>query len=184
MPGKLIILSGPSGVGKDTLIDGWIKMNPKVKRVVTCTTRQKRVNETEGLDYTFLSIEEFENRIGQGLFLEYKDVYGNYYGSPADQVQVDINNGHLAILKIDVQGALEVMKKRPDAVTIFIMPPSLPELERRIRGRATETDQALQKRLEQAKWEVDQAKHYQHQVVNYNIRKAIQALNQIINQLS
>lgn len=174
--GLLLILSGPSGVGKDTLIDAWKAVDPTVTRVVACTTRDPRPGETHGDDYHFLTPEEFQTRIAQNRFLEYKEVHGRYYGTPLDQVENLLDQGQTAILKIDVQGALEVMEKRPDAVSVFILPPSMGELERRLRARQSETPEQIERRLQTAIAELQEAPRYQHQIKNDDLDQAVKEL--------
>ena len=128
--GKLVILSGPSGVGKDTVIDAWKAADPRVERIVARTTRAPREYEVDGIDYVFLSTEKFLELADQGFFLEHKNVFDNYYGTPLGDMERVLNEGRIAVLKIDVQGALSVMPLRPDAITVFILPPSEEELER------------------------------------------------------
>ena len=182
MIGKLVILSGPSGVGKDTVIDEWRLINPRVVRVISETTRNPRPGEVHGEDYYFSTVAEFEERIEQGAFLEHKNVFGNYYGTPLSQLEALIEAGKIAILKIDVQGALDVMKARPEAVSIFILPPSLGELERRLRSRATDSEDAILNRLEKAKWEIEESRHYQHRIVNEKIADVVAECERILQE--
>lgn len=182
MIGKLVILSGPSGVGKDTVIDEWRLINPRVVRVIAETTRSPRPGEVHGEDYFFSTVEEFEVRIEKGAFLEHKNVFGNYYGTPLSQLEALIEAGKIAILKIDVQGALDVMKARPEAVSIFILPPSLGELERRLRSRATDSEDAILNRLEKAKWEIEESRHYQHRIVNEKIADVVAECERILQE--
>ena len=174
--GRLVILSGPSGVGKDTVIDAWRLADPSVERVVACTTRAPRVNEVDGVDYHFLSVEQFEAMAKAGGFLEYKRVFDNYYGTPAKTPEEIIERGGIAILKIDVQGARAVMPMRPDAITVFILPPSEEVLRERIEGRKTDSPEAITKRLQEAKNEITQAKAYQYQIVNEDIDTVVRQL--------
>jgi len=180
MSGKLVILSGPSGVGKDTLLEAWQAVNPLVERVVAACTRAPRPGEVNGVDYHFLTVAEFEAMIAEDAFLEHKRVYDNYYGTPLSDMERRLSEGKIAILKIDAQGALDAMKIRPEAVTIFILPPSDEELERRIRQRGTDSEEQIQKRLASARWEIEQSEHYQHKVRNDEIEKAVLELEEII----
>lgn len=177
--GILLILSGPSGVGKDTVIDAWKQRDPSVVRVVACTTRDPRPGEDNGVAYHFLTPEEFQTRVAQNRFLEYKEVHGNWYATPLDQVEDLLAQGKVALLKIDVQGALEVMEKRPDAVTVFLLPPDMQELERRLTDRSTESPENLAKRLQNARDEIALAPRYQHQVVNDDLDQAVKSLIRI-----
>ncbi len=175
-----MILSGPSGVGKDTVIDEWVKSNPEVKRVIAYTTREPRPSEQHGVDYHFVSVETFEKLRELGAFLEYKQVYGNFYATPFNDMESMIAEGKIAVLKIDVQGAIDAMKKRPDAMTIFIMPPSDEELERRITGRGTEAADVIQRRLQNARSEMLLSRHYQHKVINDTVESAVEQLQQLV----
>lgn len=179
MAGKLVILSGPSGVGKDTVLDAWTQADPKVKRVVAYTTRPMRTGERDGHDYNFRSVDQFEELIEKGAFLEYKLVFGNYYGTPLHDMEHMLSKGLIAVLKIDVQGALVAMKLRPDAITIFIMPPSMEELDRRIRARATETAEVIEKRLKTAHEEIELSRHYKYLVVNQDVPTLVAELQEI-----
>lgn len=182
MKGKMVIFSGPSGVGKDTLLDKWIEANPLVRRVVTYTTRTPRAGEKDGVDYNFVTVARFHQLVEEGAFLENKEVHGNFYASPKNDTLAMVADGLVAVLKIDVQGALSIMPLGPEALTIFIMPPSMEELERRIVGRATETPEALRLRLENAKWEISQADKYRFRVVNDDLDKAVAELNELVNR--
>lgn len=176
MSGRLVIVSGPSGVGKDTVIDAWTAADPTVKRVVACTTRAPRQGEVDGVDYRFLDKCEFMARADAGEFLEHKLVHGNYYATPVDQVERLLAEGKTAVLKIDVEGALTVMEKRPDAVAVFVLAPSDEELERRIRGRGTEDEPVILARLAAARDEIAHATHYHYQVVNDDLDAVVQFL--------
>lgn len=178
--GRLVIISGPSGVGKDTVIDEWMRKNPEVKRVIAYTTREPRPGEENGLDYHFVSIETFEKLREMGAFLEFKQVYGNFYATPINDMESLIADGKIALLKIDVQGAIEAMKKRPDAMTIFIMPPSDEELEKRITGRGTEEPDVIQRRLQNARSEIKLSRHYQYKVVNDTVENAVEQLQGLV----
>lgn len=177
--GRLMIVSGPSGVGKDTLLDKWMEQEKGVRRVVACTTRAPRDGEVDGEEYIFLSHAEFERRVKAGKFLEHKNVHGQYYGTPKDQVDELLSEGFVAILKIDVQGALTVMDILPEVCTVFILPPSMEELERRLRSRATEPENKIQLRLQNARDEIAASARYQHRIVNDDLGKAIAELDAI-----
>lgn len=181
MRGKLVIFSGPSGVGKDTLLDAWRESNNLVKRVVACTTRASRPGEVDGVDYHFKSHHEFEALIAANAFLEHKLVFGNYYGTPVREMEQMLAEGLIAVLKIDVQGAITAMELRPDATTIFVMPPSMDELDRRIRARATETSDVIEKRLATAHAEIELSSRYQYKIVNDQINRAVAQLNKIVS---
>ena len=176
MKSRLVIMSGPSGVGKDTLLDRWMDVNPFVTRVITYTTRHPRRGELNGRDYVFVDRDRFEILAKSGHFWEYKEVHGNMYGSPKVDTQDILERGDVPVLKIDVQGALDVMRQRPDALTIFIMPPSLEELDRRIRKRGVDDEAVIAQRLEAAHKEISYAGHYKFKIVNDDLETAVQAL--------
>jgi len=181
-PGLGMIISGPSGVGKDTIIDAWKLIDQMVERVVAYTTRAPRKGEVNGVDYHFVTRETFEQLAEKGYFLEHKEVHGNYYATPLVDLERMVADGKTAILKIDVQGALSVMELRPDIVSVFILPPSWEELERRLTDRGTEDQEILIKRLKNAQQEIDQAPHYQHQVINDTVENCVGKLQQIKEQ--
>ncbi|WP_448584344.1 guanylate kinase [Thermocrinis sp.] len=151
----------------------------KVRRVVTATTRQKREGEIEGVDYIFLSVEEFERGIEEGRFLEYAKVYGNYYGTPKDQVLKNEEEGYDSILVIDVQGAKAVKKSYPESILVFLLPPSMEELTRRLLTRGY-NDQNLEERIKTAQWEISCAQYFDYIVVNEFLDETVQALKNII----
>lgn len=180
MSGKLVILSGPSGVGKDTVIDHWRKCNPDVERVVAYTTRQPRDGESDGIDYNFVPEERFKQLADEGAFLEWKEVYGNYYATPLRDMEKLLADGKIAVLKIDVQGALTAMELRPDAITIFILPPNLEELERRIHDRNSDPADVIMKRQQKAMEEIRQSSKYQHRIVNDNLENVVRELDRLV----
>ncbi len=182
MRGHVVILSGPSGVGKDTIIDAWRQKNPLVQRVVAYTTRAPREGERSGIDYHFVTKDKFMEMADSGQFLEWKEVHGNCYATPLHDLERMVNNGIIAILKIDVQGALTAMKKLPNAVSIFLMPPSEKELEHRLEERGTDSEQQRQIRLENARWEMSQSDKYQHIVVNDDmlVKRAVDEIDEIV----
>jgi guanylate kinase len=186
-PGALlVIISGPSGVGKDTIIEELRARHPDPSRhfVVTCTTRAPRGSEIPGESYHFLSREAFGALREHGALLESADVHGNWYGTPKDQVVHALAEGRDAILKIDVQGARAVQALVPDAVTIFIVPPSLDELFARQKARGTESAAELQRRREDAAFELARADDYHHVVVNRTgeVAQTAQAIDDIIRR--
>ena len=182
MIGRLVILSGPSGVGKDTVLDAWRLRNPRVQRVVAATTRTPRSGEVDGVDYHFLTREAFLNKANCNEMLEFKEVFGNLYGTPVEGMERLLTEGKVAILKIDVQGGLDVIEKRPDAVTIFLLPPSQAELEERLRARCTDDPADIERRLQHAKAEIAIGmNHYKHQVVNADVDRAVDELEAIVN---
>lgn len=166
-------------MGKDTVIDAWKAADPRVERVVARTTRQPREGEVDGVDYVFLTPEQFLALAEDGFFLEYKEVFGNYYGTPLRTMEEILSDGRVAVLKIDVQGALTVMPLRPDAKTIFLLPPDEEELERRIRGRQKDSEETIAKRLAKAKDEIAQSGHYEHRIVNQIVEETVKKLQEI-----
>lgn len=178
--GLLIVLSGPSGVGKDTLLTGLEEVCPGVRRCITYTTREPRECEVPGEDYNFVSVQEFRHMIDEGGFLEYAQVHLDLYGSPLREVIEIREQGLDAILKIDVQGGLTVKQKVPETVMIFVAPPSLEELEHRLRGRYTDSEAAIKKRLADARREIECISMYDYLVVNDDIESAVDKLRCII----
>lgn len=177
---RLFVISGPSGVGKGTVVMQVLKRLPNLRRVVTYTTRPIRPSEIPGQDYHFVTREEFERLKAQDAFLEWAEVYGNYYGSPKDEVERVLAEGYDAVLVLDVQGALTVKQKRPDAVLIFLKPPSLDELRRRLEQRGTDPPEVIARRLAKAEWEMQQAKHFDFLVTNDQLDEAVEQLIQLI----
>ena len=178
--GKLFVISGSSGVGKGTVIKEFLRRNPDFKLSVSCTTRSPREGEVHGENYFFLSREEFKSCIEKGEFLEWAEFSGNMYGTKRPYVDEKLAMGKNLILEIDTQGALNVKKIMPEAELIFILPPSFEELEARLRGRHTETEEAIQKRLEFTKLEMENSKHFDYQVVNDSIDNAVKRLEEIL----
>lgn len=178
--GILIVLSGPSGAGKSTVIASLMKRRDDIRFSVSATTRPPRPGETDGKDYFFISREEFERMIGADAFLEHAEYVGNRYGTPAAPVEENLAAGYNVLLDIEVQGAEQVLKRRPDAVSVFLCPPSLAELERRLRGRGTDPEEKIKGRLETARREYDKAKNYTYIVVNDDAERAAAELDAII----
>ena len=184
--GKLVIVSGPSGAGKTTVLAGVFSraMVPLAKSV-SATTRRPRPGEVDGVDYHFISAEEFEKRRERGDFLECFEVFGSgqWYGTLQSVVSEGLRSGKWVVLEIDVQGAVEVMKRFPDAITIFVSPGGQEELERRLRGRGTESSDAVEQRLEQARRELDLADRYRYLVVNDNVERAVDEICDIFGKI-
>lgn len=181
--GLLIIMSGPSGVGKGTIREELMKDESlKLFFSVSMTTRNPRPGEQDGREYYFVTREEFDRNIERDNFLEWAEYCTNRYGTPRDKVEAMRDEGKNVLLEIDVKGTSKVLEKldENDVTTIFIAPPSVEELEKRIRGRSTETEEAIQKRLAQAKSELEYQKLYKHVVINDDLTKAVEDVRKIL----
>ena len=179
--GLLLIVSGPSGVGKGTVCARILAQSNDTVVSVSATTRPPRAGEVEGKNYFFLTKDEFFKKRDRGEFLEWAEVFGNYYGTPADKVAEKLKSGKNVILEIDTQGAMQVKAACPEGVSIFILPPSFEELKKRITKRGTESPQIIQKRLSCAKAEMDLADKYDHVVINVDASKTASDIIEIIN---
>ena len=180
MNNKLYVISGSSGVGKGTILKGFLDRNPDFLLSISCTTRTPRPNEIDGVNYFFMSEDEFEECIKQDKFLEYAEFAGNYYGTKKRYIKQCLEEGKNVILEIDTKGALQVKKRMPEAVLIFVCPPSFEALEARLRGRHTEDEETIQKRLHEAKTELERADSFDYKVINDDLDKAIKTLEEII----
>ncbi|MDO4570666.1 MAG: guanylate kinase [Planctomycetia bacterium] len=183
--GRLIILSGPSGVGKSTIRDLVVARSPiTIHLSVSATTRAPRLGERDGVDYFFLSNDEFQNLRQQDQFVECQEVFGRniWYGTLRREVEQHLSAGVWVLLEIDVDGAREVVKKYPDAITIFIAPRSLEALEERLRSRGTESEEAMRHRLARAEYEINQSAFYKYNVVNDVLETAVHDFCEIIRQ--
>ncbi|ACB84912.1 guanylate kinase [Natranaerobius thermophilus] len=167
--GLLVVLSGPSGVGKGTICDHLLDKYSDLEYSISMTTRSPRAGEIHGEDYYFVSKSEFQEMIADDEFLEWAEVFGNYYGTPRKFVNSKLREGKSVVLEIDIQGALQVKQRCPNGVFIFLLPPSLDELHKRIRKRGTEQDKDMQTRLTAAKNEIKTVHQYDYAVVNNNI---------------
>ena len=179
--GVLFVFSGPSGVGKGTLkAKLFEEFADRIAYSVSATTRGTREGEVDGKDYFFISRQEFERRVKNNEFLEHAEFAGNCYGTPRAYVEKLLDSGMNVVLEIDVQGALQVMKSMPECVSVFILPPSFEELEHRLRGRGTETEEKVRERLETAKRELPYAPQYDYQIINGgDIEAAYQSLRDV-----
>lgn len=180
--GRLILYSGSSGVGKGTLLGELMKRDPSIRLSVSNTTRQPREGEIDGIHYNFVSNQEFLDLIDKDGYLEYAEYCENYYGTPKKQVDEMLDEGFNVFLEIEVQGGLQVMEKYPDILSIFILPPSMESLERRLRRRGTEDEETIQKRLEKAKWEMSFKDRYKYNIVNGDLDVAVNEILDILNK--
>lgn len=178
--GLLIVVSGPSGAGKGTVLAHTIEKYPNLKYSVSVTTRSPRAGEVDGVNYYFKSVEQFEKMLANNAFLEYQKVYDNYYGTPIDKVKEQLSAGFDVVLEIDVKGALDVKNIYPDAVMIFISPTKKSTIEERLRGRSTESEEQLKLRLESAIEEIKQAVFYDYIVVNEDATRGAMDIVSII----
>lgn len=180
MRGLLIVISGASGTGKGTVCKKLLADLPQVAYSISATTRAPRPGEVDGREYYFLTREEFQAWIAEGKFLEYAEVYGNFYGTPINKIEERLKRGEDILLEIDVQGALNVKRKCPEGVYIFLLPPSLEELKNRIEGRGTETPESLSRRLENAVAEIKIGRGYDYAVVNDSVDNAAAQIKAIL----
>lgn len=176
----LIVLSGPSGVGKDAILNRMRILELPLHFTVTATTRPIRDNERSGVDYQFISEETFRRMLEEGDFLEHAQVYGNWYGVPRSQVRNAMSAGHDVLVKIDVQGAATIKRLAPQAVMIFVVPPSIPELERRLKWRLTESVESLRRRIEESRSEMEHISAFDYVVTNDALDDAVHQMNCII----
>ena len=177
--GKLFVISGASGVGKSTVLAKVMEVRKDLTFSVSATTRDPRPGETEGISYYFVSKEKFLDMIVKGEFLEYDDHMDNYYGTPKAQLEEKLERGHV-LLDIEPNGAFAVKHARPDAQLIFIAPPSLEELEKRLRSRGDTSEEQIAKRLGRSQWEMEQGKKYDHYVVNDQVEACAEKILKII----
>ncbi len=180
MRGLLIVVSGASGTGKGTVCKKLLTDLPKIAYSISATTRKPRPGEIDGKEYYFLSVDEFKSWISEEKFLEYAKVYGNFYGTPLNKIEERLSRGEDILLEIDVQGALNVKKKCPEGVYIFLLPPSLEELKNRIEGRGTENPESLACRLKNAVAEIKIGLEYDYVVVNDDINAATEQIKAIL----
>ena len=179
--GLLIVLSGPSGSGKNTVCDMAKEVMPNIWESVSMTSRKPRKGEVDGKDYYFVSEEEFEKNIEDGKMLEHAKFAGNYYGTPRESVQKQLDAGRDVLLVIEIQGALQIKEKIPQALFVFLLPPSMKELKRRLRMRKTETEEKLMERFETAYKEINELPKYNYVIVNDKADEAARKLEAIIS---
>lgn len=178
--GIIIVVSGFSGAGKGTLMKKLTEVYDTYALSVSMTTRAPRPGEQEGRDYFYVSREEFERRIGQDGFVEHAEYCGNYYGTPRDYVESQLEAGRDVILEIEIQGALEIKKKFPTALLLFVMPPSAAELKRRLTGRGTETEEVIERRLRRAVEEAQGIEQYEYIIVNDDLDTCVKEMHSLI----
>ncbi len=181
--GKLFVISGSSGVGKGTLLKRLLEKNPQLEVSISATTRNPRPGEIDGVNYFFVTKEEFLKEVENGDFLEWAEFNGNYYGTKQAWVERNLNKGKNLILEIETKGALQIKNKLPDSVLIFILPPSLEELEHRLRGRNTEDEETIQGRLHEVRREIECSKNYDYTIVNDDLDNALEELERVINSI-
>jgi guanylate kinase len=179
--GNLYVISAPSGAGKTTIVRKVMELHPELRFSISYTTRPPREGETDGEDYYFLSRTEFEKMRDSDQFLEYAEVFGNFYGTGRQGVDHLRNDGHDVLLEIDWQGARQVRERQPDCCSIFILPPSLSELEHRLRGRRTDSEDAITRRLSEAIDDMSHWREFDHAVINDNLDDAIDSLDAILS---
>lgn len=178
--GVLFVVSAPAGCGKDTILNEVFKHTDSVGYAVSATTRAPRDGEIDGVHYCFLTREQFEQKISEDEILEYTEYCGNYYGTLRKSVQGLISQGKDAILKIEVEGAMNIRNKFPQACLVFILPPSLEILERRLRNRGTETEDKIRERIAQARTEIDFAQNYDYIIINDKLETAVSDLECVL----
>ncbi len=179
--GGVFVVAGPSGSGKDTLFKELFKRKPEIKFSISSITRPMRVGEVEGEKYNFITREKFLWMLEHDELLEYNEYIGNYYGTPKAPVITAIENGEDILIEVDVNGAKEICEKLPEAITVFIMPPSYAELKRRLSGRGTETQELIDKRMKEALNEIARASEFDYIVVNDDIQTAVDDIIEVIS---
>lgn len=179
---KLFVISGSSGVGKGTVLRGFLERNPEFMLSISCTTRAPRPNETDGVNYFFITKEEFQDCVEKDKFLEWAEFAGNCYGTKKKYINQCLEEGKDIILEIETKGAMQVKKQMPEAVLIFICPPSYETLENRLRGRHTEDEATIKRRLEEVKKELKAAESFDYRIVNDDLDTVIKTLEDVIKE--
>ncbi|MFM7570295.1 MAG: guanylate kinase [Betaproteobacteria bacterium] len=179
-PGSLFVIVAPSGAGKTSLVRGLLENEPDVRLSVSFTTRAPRPGERDGIDYRFVTVSEFESRRAEGEFLEWARVHDNLYGTSRAWIESQMGAGQDIILEIDCQGATQVKRLYPDAVGIFIAPPSIEELARRLRARAQDSESVIERRINAAQAELAQADHFEYVIINQHFGDALEQLRALV----
>ena len=177
---KLIIITGPSGVGKGTVVKEILSKNKNIWLSISATTREPRAGEKEGVNYYFLNQEKFKEMIEEKLFLEWAQFAGNYYGTPLSSVNEKIKKGLTVLLEIEVEGAKQIKEKFPESLSIFLLPPNKAELERRIRNRGTEKEEAIKKRLLRANYEISASNQFDFALINHNVNETAKRIIKLV----
>ena len=177
---KLIIITGPSGVGKGTVVKELLDRNKDIWLSISATTRNPRVGEKDGLNYYFISEERFKDMIDKKEFLEWAQFAGNYYGTPLSTVNEKIEKGFIVLLEIEVEGAKQIKEKFPESLSIFLLPPSKAELEKRIRNRGTEKEEAIDRRLSRANYEIASSDEFDFVLTNHDVDETVKEVFKII----
>jgi guanylate kinase len=178
--GRLIVLTGPSGVGKGTLLQALLQRHPELKLSISATTRSPRTGEIDGVNYYFITRQQFDLMVSEHEFIEWAEFANNCYGTPKRSVEEQLASGEWVILEIELEGARQVRQSFPQATRIFILPPSIQELESRIRGRGQDSDDAIDRRLQRAKAEIDAANEFDVQIINDEFNEALDRLEQTV----
>ena len=177
---KLIIITGPSGVGKGTVVKELLDRNKDIWLSISATTRNPRIGEKDGENYYFISDEKFKDMIDKKEFLEWAQFAGNYYGTPLSTVNEKIEKGFIVLLEIEVEGAKQIKEKFPEALSIFLLPPSKAELEKRIRNRGTEKEEAIDRRLSRADYEIASSDEFDFVLTNHDVDETVKEVSKII----
>ena len=180
--GRIIVLSGPSGVGKTTICDRILAARSDVRYSVSATSRPKRTVEQDGREYVFLSVDEFKQWIAQDRFVEYAEVYGNFYGTPRKSLEDGLSAGHNILMDVDVQGARRLMDLYPEGIFFYIIPPDITELERRLKKRDTDRDEVIKNRVAKAMQELEYKKDYRYVIENKDLKITVSRILDIIRE--
>ena len=178
---RLFVIAAPSGAGKTTIVGKLVARNPELRFSISYTTREKRKTEVDGADYLFVDVSEFERLRKNDELLEYAEVFDNWYATSRSQVEQHLAQGHSVILEIDWQGARQVRESMPECITIFVMPPSLQELERRLRDRRTDEAEVIERRLRDARGDMSHWDEFHYIIINDDLEKAVAELNDVIS---